>query len=227
MAIFSTRPGLLQPAADPVDVGGLHAVFVLQDRARPDIGGELIFGDADLAALQVRGLLDAVGAHIDRGVAERARHEGRHAHIGEVALRGLHRGARQRQLADVELGMAERAEEDLLRVERHEHRIDAVDLHGAVGERAGAVIVAHRDGETEFRHVMSGLASRAETAAAWPPLADQRTLSVSARIKRRDAQLQPNTSADDARVPVDRLLVVLLAQVGRLALLADERWSPP
>src|SRR5688500_3324565 len=48
--------------------------------------------------------------------------------------------------------MAERAEEDFLRVERQEHRIDAVDLHSAVRQWAGAIVVAHRDGEIQFGH---------------------------------------------------------------------------
>ena len=61
-------------------------------------------------------------------MAEGARHERRHRDIGTIALRGLDRIARQRQLADIELGGAEGAEEDLLGNERHIDRIDAVDL---------------------------------------------------------------------------------------------------
>src|SRR5437868_13845025 len=48
--------------------------------------------------------------------------------------------------------MAERAEEDLLGIERHEDRIRPVNLHSAVGERTGAVVVAHRDGKIQFGH---------------------------------------------------------------------------
>ena len=105
--------------------------------------------------------------------------------------------------------MAERAEEDLLRIERHEHRIDAVDLHGAVGERAGAVVVAHRDGETEPGHMES---MRTQTAAG--------SAAVDAGNVRPPSKLRDQLTgssehvADDARVPVDRLLVVLLAHVG-------------
>ena len=103
------------PPRDPVDVGRLDAVVVFQNGARPHIGGQLIFRHADFFALEVVRLLDAVGAHIDRGVAEGARHERRHADIGAVALRGLDREARQRQFANVEFGVAEGAEEDFLR----------------------------------------------------------------------------------------------------------------
>ena len=41
---------------------GLDAEIVFEDRARPDIGGELVFRQADLLALEVVRLLDAVGA---------------------------------------------------------------------------------------------------------------------------------------------------------------------
>ena len=55
--------------------------------------------------------------------------------------------------------MAESAEENFLRIERHEDRIDAVDLHEPVAQRAGAVIVADGDGEIEFGHWKPGWTS--------------------------------------------------------------------
>ena len=135
-----------------MDVRALDAVIVFQEGARPDIGGELIFRHADLAALEVLRLFHPVGADIDRGVAEGARHESRHRDIGTIALRRLHRVARHRQLANVELGGAEGAEENLLRHELHIDRIDAVDLHRTVDQRAGAVVIADRDREIELGH---------------------------------------------------------------------------
>jgi hypothetical protein len=135
-----------------VDVRRRHAKIVLEDHPRPHVGGELILGHADLLALEVLRLLDAVGAYIDRGVAERLRHEGGDADIGTVAERGLDGEARQRQLADVEIGRAEGAEEYLLRRQRHEHGIDAVDANGPVDQRTVAVIVADRDGQIEIGH---------------------------------------------------------------------------
>ena len=145
---------LLDAAAHPGHVGGLHAVIVLQDRARPDIGGQLIFRQADLLAFEVFRLLDAVLAHIDRGVAEGARQKHRNADIRAVVLRGLHREARERQFADVEFGRAEGAKEDFLRRQGHEDRIDAVDAHGAVDQRARAIIVADRDRQIQFVHFL-------------------------------------------------------------------------
>ena len=69
--------------------------------------------------------------------------------------------------------MTKRAEEDLLRIERHEHRIDAVDLHGTVGERTGAVVVAHRDGETELGHEITWNAEAGPHSTS-PPAAIKR-----------------------------------------------------
>ena len=144
---------LFVAAAHPVDVRRLHAVLVFQHGARPDVGGDLILRHADAPALQVLGPRDAaVGADIDRVVAERARRKHRHADIRTVAVRGLHREAAHRQFADVEIGVTEGTEEDLLRLQQHEHRIDAVDLHAAVDQRAHPVVVADRDGERELAH---------------------------------------------------------------------------
>jgi hypothetical protein len=150
---------LVDAAAHPGDVRWLDAVVILEDAARPDVGRQLVLGEADAFALQVGGRLDAVAADVDRGVPERPRYERWHADVGAGALRRLHRMARQRQLADVELGVAEGAEEDLLRRQRHVDWIDPVDLDGAVDQGPGAVIVANGHGKIEFGHAgcLSGL----------------------------------------------------------------------
>src|SRR5262249_3636543 len=96
--------------------------------------------------------LDAVLAHVDRIVTECPRHERRYSDVGAIAFGGLHREARHRQLADVEIHAAERTEEDFLGWQVHEHGTDAVDLHRAVHERTHPVVVADRDGELKFRH---------------------------------------------------------------------------
>src|SRR6185437_12841341 len=101
--------GVLDAAADPVDVRGLDAVVVFQERARPYIGGELVFRQPDLATLEVFGLFHAVGADIDRGVAKGARDESRHGNVWTIVLRGFDGVARQRQFADVEFGGAKGA----------------------------------------------------------------------------------------------------------------------
>jgi hypothetical protein len=51
--------------------------------------------------------------------------------------------ARKRQLADVESLVPHRAEEHLLRRERHDDRVDALDVDGAVDQRAIAVVIAN------------------------------------------------------------------------------------
>src|SRR5262249_18353345 len=52
----------LDAAAHPGHVRGFHPVIVLEDRTRPHVGGELIFRQPDLAALQIRWRTHAVGA---------------------------------------------------------------------------------------------------------------------------------------------------------------------
>ncbi len=147
-------PGLLLAALHPPDVRRVDAVVVEQDGPGPDIGGELVLGDADPAALQVLGAFDPlVGADVDGGVAEGPRREHRHAHIGAVARGGPEHEGGQGQFADVEGLLAEGAEEHLLRLQMHEHRRAPVDADPAVGERLDAVVVADGDGEGEFHGV--------------------------------------------------------------------------
>src|SRR5947209_10577417 len=50
-------PRLLKASSNPVDVRRLHTVLILEQGARPDTRGELIFGYAYLAALQIGRLL--------------------------------------------------------------------------------------------------------------------------------------------------------------------------
>src|SRR5206468_12191114 len=123
---------VLVAAAHPGDVFWRDPVLLRQDGARPDIRGELIFRYADALALEVAGRADAVGADIDRGVAKGAGGKDGHADIGTIAVGRLHRQAAERELADVEVGLAKGAEEDFLRLERHEDRLRAVDSDGAV-----------------------------------------------------------------------------------------------
>jgi hypothetical protein len=62
--------------------------------------------------------------------------------------------------ADVEIGVAEGAEEDLLRLQQHEHRIDAVDLHAAIDQRAHPVVVADGDAKREPAHSATSPSAR-------------------------------------------------------------------
>src|SRR4029077_10609932 len=83
------RPArLFDAAANPMDIGALDAVIVLKKSPRPDIRCELIFRYADFAALEILGLLDPVGADIDRGMPEGPPNESGHGDIWTVVLRG-------------------------------------------------------------------------------------------------------------------------------------------
>ena len=112
MAARSSRPGILEPAPAPFDVGGLYPVFVLQDAPDPDIGGDLVFRQPDGLALEVPRSCDAaVGADVDAAVPEQPGHECRDRDVMRVAARGGHEVARERDFADVELAELEGAVE--------------------------------------------------------------------------------------------------------------------
>jgi hypothetical protein len=115
----------------------------------------LVFRHADAFAHEILRFLDPVGADIDRGMAEAARHERRYPDIGARAERGLQREARQRQLANVEILRAEGAEEYLLRAQLHEHGIDAVDGYGSVDQGPVTVVVADGDRKVQLGHAAS------------------------------------------------------------------------
>ncbi len=58
---------LLLAAGAPMDIGRLYAVVFLEDAAHPDIGGLLIFRQADELALQIGGIANVtVGSDEDR-----------------------------------------------------------------------------------------------------------------------------------------------------------------
>jgi dTDP-4-amino-4,6-dideoxygalactose transaminase len=48
--------------------------------------------------------------------------------------------------------MAKGAEEDFFGIERHEYRVDPVNLYNPVAEWTRAVVIAHGNGKVEFRH---------------------------------------------------------------------------
>ena len=144
---------LLLAAAAPMDVGRFHAILVLHDAAHPHHRGDLVLGQPDALALEVGGRADAgVGAHVDAGMPEQPRHEGRDAHIGRGAGRDGADIARERQLGDVEFLVAEGAEEDLLRVERQVGRRAALDLDAAILDGPAAVVVAAGDRDRHLDH---------------------------------------------------------------------------
>ena len=133
---------LLDAAGAPAQIGRADAVLVLQDAARPDRRRDLVFRHADDAALEIGGRPDAaIGPDIDRRMAEGARDEGGDRDIRRVVAVEQHEVAAQRELGDVELGMAQGAEERLLDRQRKERGIAAFDRHPAVNQRTGAIVV--------------------------------------------------------------------------------------
>src|ERR1700681_4436480 len=100
-------------------------------------------------------------------MAEDARHEGRDADIGRGAGRDRAKVARERDFRDVELLVAKRAKEDLLRIERQVGDGAALDLDDPVLDRLRAVVVSARDGYWHLDHsVLATFAARVRTGRA-------------------------------------------------------------
>ena len=146
---------LLDAACAPVDVGGFHAIFVLQDAADPDVGGDLVLGQADGLAFQVSRRFDAaVGAYVDARMPEQARNERGHTDVGVLAARSHQGVAGHRHLGDVELLVLEGTVEGLFRFDRDSGDFAALDRRTAVEDRTGAVVIT--DGEADFECVLHG-----------------------------------------------------------------------
>ena len=152
-AFFAAR--ILEAAAAPVHVLGLDAVFVGEHAAYPDVGGDLVFGQAYGLALEVGRRLDAaVGADVDARVAEQARHKGRHADVGVLAAGGHQRVAGHRDFRHVKFVELEGAVKSLLGFYRHGGHFTALYRRAAVKERAATIVVATRHTDTQFVHVL-------------------------------------------------------------------------
>jgi hypothetical protein len=136
-AAMAVRGGPLHP---PFHVLRSDAPLVLQRAARPQRRGLLILRHADALALEVGGRLDA-------GVAPHHRQPDE----AVVAVRQRHHQRRHRHLADVEVAELELAPEDLRRMRRRDHEVDAVDRDAAVDDRPGARIGGEADAELQFR----------------------------------------------------------------------------
>ena len=136
-----------------MDLRRQHAIFVLQHAAHPDYGGDLIFRQTDALALEIGRRADAgIGAHVDAGMPEQARHEGGDADIGRIPRCYRADVARERKLRDVEFLVAEGAKEDLFRIKRQVGDLAAFHLDAAVPDGAGAVVVAARNGYRHLHH---------------------------------------------------------------------------
>ena len=138
--------GDFQAALNPLHVLDRDAVFVAQEPPEPHDGGHLIFGDADALSTQVLRTVDAaVGADIDRRVAEHPRQEHRDRYIGRDPARQRDQIRTEPDFGDLELAMKEGAFEAFL--DRHGEMIDgaALDRHPPVLQRARAIVVPGRD----------------------------------------------------------------------------------
>ena len=129
---FFRAAGRVDAPPDPSDVLGVNAVVVLQNRARPNNGSELVLRNTHPLAFKVLWGTNAVFAHINRGVPKRPRQKHRHGNVGAVALSVLDQITRKRQLGDVKVTAAHGSEKHLFGAEQHVNRITAINLYPPV-----------------------------------------------------------------------------------------------
>ena len=145
--------GIFQPALDPVHVLRGDPILVLKKAAKPHHRRHLVFRHADALALEIGRPCDAaVGADIDRRVAEHPRQEGRHRDVGRHAARQRDQVGAEADLGHLELAVEIGALEALLH--RHGEVVDvaAFDADAAVHQRPHAVVVPGRDGDRQPAH---------------------------------------------------------------------------
>ena len=135
---------LVVPTLPPADVAGLDAVVVLEERADPERGGDLILDHADGAADQVLRRLDAtVRVHVDVPLPECAGREHRQTDEAIIAPRLHDHVRRERQLGRVELCVLGHATEDLADPIDAPVELDACRRDLSRDERMGPVEVRH------------------------------------------------------------------------------------
>ena len=140
-----------RPLHPEFQIAVAHAELVLQDAARPQRRGLLVFGDADALPFQVRRRLDMrVAAHEDAGMEEASRGEDRDADPAIVAPAVGHEQRGDRHLRHVELGEMELAPEHLRGSQHRDGQVDGVRHDAAVEHRPGARIVGQGDAEIEL-----------------------------------------------------------------------------
>ena len=142
---------------DPLDAVQRHAIFVLEDAAHPQHGAGHQRLHADLAALQVGGLVDALGGVDEHeAVAEAAMQEHRNGAERPVVV-ARREIRRARDLGHVEFAVAQEAPVARRRIHVGEYgEIDAVDRDPAADQRTHDLVVAAGQREAQFfRHLVS------------------------------------------------------------------------
>src|SRR2546425_12984594 len=131
--------------------------MVLQDAAHPEAGGILQRVETDALAVQVGRLLDAgVRALHDVAMAEAPVRKYRDG-VERGGLVARHQVADERELADVELLVAQHAAVALGRGHGEDVELHARRNGAAIGQRAHQVVAAAGEGELELRHQFAAM----------------------------------------------------------------------
>jgi hypothetical protein len=149
---FAT-PRLLDAATQPLNGIGLDAVIVLEDAAYPDVGGDLVLGQADALAFQIGWGLDAaISPDVDTGMTEHPRHKRRHTDVMALVTRDGGGMAGQGQLANIELVVLEGAMKAFFGRHCQGQQIHPINRRAAIENGLGAIVVAHSKGQAELGH---------------------------------------------------------------------------
>ena len=139
---FFAPTRLLLAAGTVRDAVDRHPIVIGEDPANPHRCGHLVLGRAYALADQVLRLANpGIDVDVDGRVPEEPRRKDRDRHEGARLAEHRHRVRRQRHLGDVELPVPQHPEERLLDRQVQKGEIDAVRLHGAVHQRAHAIVV--------------------------------------------------------------------------------------
>src|SRR6185295_1614783 len=141
---------LLEPALDPFNIRGAHAVIVGQNAARPHRGRHLVLGYADAFASEVlRAAHPRSFVNEDARLPKEARRKNRDRDEVVGAAPAAHDISVERELRSIELPVLGHAPEDLLHAQHDVGQVDALGPDPTVAERLGPIIVARSQGQAQ------------------------------------------------------------------------------
>ena len=134
----------------PFDVCRIDSVVVAQQAAHDEGKRRLILADPDPLSCQILRPADAaIGSNIDRGMPEATRRKHRNRDVGEAPAGYGDQRVGKWQFRNVELRIAEDADEELVEGGQRVANTTAMHSNAAVDERPDAIVVPGRDAELD------------------------------------------------------------------------------
>ena len=189
-------PGLVHAGLHPFDLGEIDVRRFLEKTARINAGGLRPFRNADGFTFQVlRRLNAAVGAHIERRMAEHARRKYRNADERRIALRGKADELAERHFGNVPLAVLDEAKEHFLDRQHETGQHDALGPHHAAGEIAHVIVVGGGERQMQLRRAAALDHFRLAVGARLPHPARFVDRHVTRNSRIRPMAAQPYTRA--------------------------------